>query len=101
MGFTAPRTRMSSPLEMPPWMPPEAIIEVPAVVARHGMIPLEPPTAPPDIRAMLRRNAACEMLWVEAVVESSHDKALRAMALNPLVRSLDQARAILNEIWGR
>jgi 6-phospho-beta-glucosidase len=84
-----------------PWMPPEAIIEVPAVVARHGMIPLEPPTAAPDIRAMLRRNAACEMLWVEAVVESSHDKALRAMALNPLVRSLDQARAILNEIWGR
>ena len=34
---------------------------------------------------MLRRNAACEMMWVEAVVERSYDKALRAMALNHLV----------------
>jgi alpha-galactosidase/6-phospho-beta-glucosidase family protein len=41
------------------------------------------------------------MLWVEAVVEGSEEKALRAMALNPLVHSLDQARAILKEIWGR
>jgi 6-phospho-beta-glucosidase len=84
-----------------PWMPKEAIIEVPVVVAGHGLIPLEPPAAPPDLQAMLRRNAACEMLWVEAVVEGSEEKALRAMALNPLVHSLDQARAILKEIWGR
>jgi alpha-galactosidase/6-phospho-beta-glucosidase family protein len=48
---------------------------------------------------MLLRNAACEMLWVEAVVEGSEDKALRAMALNHLVHDLDQARALLGEIW--
>jgi alpha-galactosidase/6-phospho-beta-glucosidase family protein len=39
------------------------------------------------------------MLWVEAVVEHSYEKALRAMMLNHLVRNLDQARDILNEIW--
>jgi 6-phospho-beta-glucosidase len=82
-----------------PWMAPEAIIEVPAVVTRQGMIPLEPARAPADFQAMLRRNAAGEMLWVEAVVEGSREKALRAMALNPLVHNLDQARAILDEIW--
>jgi alpha-galactosidase/6-phospho-beta-glucosidase family protein len=48
---------------------------------------------------MVRTNAAFEMLWVEAVVEKSYDKALRAMMLNHLVHNLDQARAILKEIW--
>jgi 6-phospho-beta-glucosidase len=82
-----------------PWMPPEAIIEVPAVVTRQGMIPLEPAKAPADLQAMLRRNAAGEMLWVEAVVEGSREKALRSMVLNPLVHTLDQARALLDKIW--
>jgi alpha-galactosidase/6-phospho-beta-glucosidase family protein len=80
-------------------MPAEAIVELPVLVGRDGFQPLEPPSAPPDVQAMLRTNAAFEMLWVEAVVERSYDKALRAMALNHLVRDLDQARAILEEIW--
>jgi 6-phospho-beta-glucosidase len=82
-----------------PWMPLEAIVEVPTLVTRQGFYPLQPPSAPPDIQAMLRRNAACEMMWVEAVVEKSYDKALRAMALNHLVHDLDQARGLLQEIW--
>lgn len=81
------------------WLPPEAIVELPTVVTRHGFHPLQPPSAPPDIQAMVRTNAAFEMLWVEAVVEKSYDKALRAMMLNHLVHNLDQARAILKEIW--
>lgn len=78
-----------------PWLPEEAIVELPALVARQGFIPLQPPAVPPDLQAMLRLNAAFEMLWVEAVVERSYEKALRAMALNPLVHDLDQARALL------
>jgi alpha-galactosidase/6-phospho-beta-glucosidase family protein len=81
------------------WLLPDAIIELPTVVTRHGFHPLQPPSAPPDVQAMVRTNAAFEMLWVEAVVEKSYDKALRAMMLNHLVHNLDQARAILKEIW--
>lgn len=81
------------------WMPPEAIVELPVLVARDGFYPLQAPSAPPEIQAMTRTNAAFEMLWVEAVVEKSYDKALRAMALNHLVRDLDTARGILKEIW--
>jgi 6-phospho-beta-glucosidase len=81
------------------WLPSEAIVELPTLVTRHGFQPLQPPSAPPDVQAMVRTNAAFERLWVEAVVENSYDKALRAMRLNHLVRSLDQARAILKEIW--
>lgn len=82
-----------------PWMPAEAILELPVVVTRHAFLPLEPPRAPADIQATLRLNAACEMLWVEAVVERSYDKALRAMMLNHLVQNFDQAQGILKEIW--
>ena len=48
---------------------------------------------------MVRLNAAFEMLWAEAVVEKDYPKALRAMMLNHLVHDLDQAKAILKEIW--
>lgn len=81
------------------WMPEEAIVELPTLVTRQGFYPLDPPPAPLDLQAMMLRNAACEMLWVEAVVERSYEKALRAMVLNHLVHDLDQARAVLNEIW--
>jgi 6-phospho-beta-glucosidase len=82
-----------------PWMPPEAIVELPTVVTKHGFHPLSPPVAPADIQAMVRVNAAFEMLWTEAVVEDSYPKALRAMMLNHLVRNLGQARGNLHEIW--
>lgn len=82
-----------------PWLPAEAIVELPAVVTGHGFYPLRPARLEPDLQAMVRTNAAMEMLWVEAVVEHARDKALRAMALNPMIHHLDQARAVLREIW--
>jgi 6-phospho-beta-glucosidase len=82
-----------------PWMPADAIVELPVVVTRQGFYPLQPPHAPEDIKALIRLNATFEVLWVEAVVENSYEKALRAMMLNHLVSNLDQARGILEEIW--
>jgi 6-phospho-beta-glucosidase len=81
------------------WMPEDAIVETPTLVSAHGFTPLQPTSAPPDLQAMIRLNAAFEMLWVEAVVEKDYGKALRAMMLNHLVQNLDQAKAILQEIW--
>ena len=81
------------------WMPEDAIVETPTLVSAHGFTPLQPASAPPDLQAMVRLNAAFEMLWVEAVVEKNYGKALRAMMLNHLVQNLDQAKAILKEIW--
>jgi alpha-galactosidase/6-phospho-beta-glucosidase family protein len=80
-------------------MPEDAIVELPVVATSQGFYPLQAPKAPPDIQAMVRLNAAFEMLWVEAIVEKSYPKALRAMMLNHLVGNLDQARDILKEIW--
>ncbi len=82
-----------------PWMPAHAIIETPTLVTGHGFVPLQPAETPLDLQAMVRLNATFEMLWVESVVEQDYDKALRAMMLNHLVHDLDQAKAILAEIW--
>jgi alpha-galactosidase/6-phospho-beta-glucosidase family protein len=71
------------------------------VAARHGFTPLAAPRVPPDLRGLLAHNAALEMLWVEAVVEHSFDKALRAMRLNHLVPNADVAKRVLEAIWDR
>jgi len=81
------------------WMPENAIIETPTLVSAHGFTTLNPPHTPPDLQAIVRLNAACEMLWVEAVVERDYSKALRAMMLNHLVHDYDTAKGILEEIW--
>ncbi|MBC7265209.1 MAG: hypothetical protein H5T64_12770 [Chloroflexi bacterium] len=81
------------------WLPPEAIIEVPCTVGRAGAHPLAPADVPPDIRAMIQVNCAYEIMAVEAIVEGSYEKALRALMLNPMVRDYRQAKGILEFIW--
>ena len=82
-----------------PWLPPQAIIEAPVPI--RGGVPGRPRTAdlPEDLRALIHRNAAYEMLAVEAIVEGDRAKALRALMSNLMVRSYNQARGLLDVIW--
>lgn len=50
-------------------------------------------------RALLQTNAAYEMLTVEAIVECDRAKALKALLINPLIRTADQARGTLDRVW--
>ncbi len=81
------------------WLPAEAIVEVPCMVRRASARPLVPTEVPPDIRAMIQMNCAYEMMAVEAIVEGSYEKALRALMLNPMVRDYSQAKGFLDFIW--
>jgi glycerol-1-phosphate dehydrogenase [NAD(P)+] len=54
---------------------------------------------PADVRAMVQMNAAYERLAVEAIVERSTEKALRALMANWMVRTVSQAKGILDSIW--
>jgi 6-phospho-beta-glucosidase len=82
-----------------PWLPPEAIIEAPVPI--RGGVPGTPRAAdlPQDLRALIHRNAAYEMLAVEAIVENDRAMALRALMSNLMVRSYNQARGLLDVIW--
>lgn len=83
-----------------PFLPPQAIVEVPTVVQRGSFLTLAYDGGlPPDLEALLLTNAIFEMLWAEAVVEKNYSKALRAMLANHLVTDYDQARGLLDKIW--
>jgi len=44
-------------------------------------------------------DRAYEQLMVEAILEQSEAKALRALTMSPLVQNIAQARAVLKQIW--
>ena len=82
-----------------PWLPPGAIIEVPALLEEGRARPLPPLEVPAAVRALIAQNCAYEMLAVEAIVERSYGKALQALLLNPMGITYDQAAGILRRIW--
>jgi 6-phospho-beta-glucosidase len=82
-----------------PWLPAEAVVEVPCLVEEGRIQPLATGPAPCDVKAMLIRNCTYEMLAVEAIVARDRAKALRALMLNPMIGSYSQAAAVLVLVW--
>lgn len=82
-----------------PWLPSDAIVEVPCAVDRAGPRTQARSHAPKDVVALTQANCAYEQLLVEAIVEHSYATAWRAMTLNALVRDASTARQILDLIW--
>ncbi|MHB0885646.1 MAG: family 4 glycosyl hydrolase [Bacillota bacterium] len=75
----------------------DKVVEVPAVVGRDGARPLVVGRVEPDMLGLMQVVAAYEELTVEAAVEGSREKALRALSIHPLVPSIDVAERILND----
>ena len=82
-----------------PWLPAEAIVEVPALVEAGRVRALATGKVPADVRALLQANCAYEMLAAEAIVERDRGKALRALLVSPFRHTYDQARAVLDRVW--
>lgn len=83
-----------------PWLPPEAVVEVPTLLEGGRVRPLAAGPVPPDVQALVQANCAYEMLAVEAIVEHDRAKALRALLINPIVHTYDQAAGVLERVWG-
>ncbi len=81
-----------------PNLPPEAIIESPAVADGHGMRPLVLPPLPAGIAGVL----ATRYEWVEAIVEAalekSREKFIQALVLDGAVSSLEQATLMADDL---
>ncbi|MFQ3568548.1 MAG: hypothetical protein SNJ59_16295 [Aggregatilineales bacterium] len=82
-----------------PWLPADAIIETPCVIEQGVVRPLYMPPPSPELMARIQHNCAYEQLMVEAFLEGSQVKALRALLMNPLVPNAAVARDILHMIW--
>jgi 6-phospho-beta-glucosidase len=83
-----------------PWLPAEAVVEVPTVLEGGRVRPLATGPVPADVKALVMLNCTYEMLAVEAIVERDRAKALRALLTNPIIHTYDQAAATLERAWG-
>jgi 6-phospho-beta-glucosidase len=81
------------------WLPPDAIIETPCLLENGQIRPLAMPPPSREIQARIQLNCAYEQLMVEAILEQSEAKALRALTMSPLIPSASHARDVLKRIW--
>ncbi len=80
-----------------PGMPDEACVEIPCLIDKRGVRPLTVERPDRDMLGLMQLVSAYENLTVEAAMEQSYAKALRALNLNPLVPSLEVAEKILDD----
>ena len=71
-----------------------AVVEVPCVVGAAGARPLAVGPVPDHARAMIESVKAVERVTIEAALTGSTALAVKALALHPLVPSVEAARSI-------
>ncbi len=82
-----------------PGLPDRQTIELPTAISRAAIEPMTASRLPRNCQAVLEQNAAYEELAVEAILDHDRSKALRALALNPLIGTIDNAAAVGDVVW--
>jgi alpha-galactosidase len=79
-------------------LPPEVVVETRAVADKRGVTPMAAGALPEGIRSVLARHVSNQELIVEAAVKGDREAALEALVNDPLVRSIEGAKAMLDEL---
>ena len=77
-----------------PFLPDDAVIEVPSVIGRHGAAPVGFEPLNPLMRGLTAHVSAYEELAVEAARLGGRDRVLRAMLAHPLIGQYDQTEQL-------
>ncbi|MRN54688.1 6-phospho-beta-glucosidase [Paenibacillus monticola] len=80
------------------FLPDDACIEVNCKVLKDGPVPMPVTWIPPAVKGLIHAVKTYEQLAIEAAVSGSRDTALTALAHHPLVPSVNDAEAMLNEM---
>ncbi|MDX1665507.1 MAG: hypothetical protein R3272_17095 [Candidatus Promineifilaceae bacterium] len=80
-----------------PNLPPETIVEVPALVSASGVRGMQLDPLPSGVAELCRREAALVELVVDAAVSGDRQLALQALLLDPMINDTGRARLILND----
>ncbi|MCA9971142.1 MAG: alpha-glucosidase/alpha-galactosidase [Anaerolineales bacterium] len=80
-----------------PNLPPETIVEVPALVSGMGIHGLPVGELPPAVAALLRREADLVELVVDTAVTGDRHLALQALLLDPMINDIGRAQAVLDD----
>jgi 6-phospho-beta-glucosidase len=79
-----------------PFLDRRAVVEVPAVVGRAGPVPLAAGEPPAHARALIELMKDVERTTIDAALTGSPALAVKALALHPLVPSVNVAREIFD-----
>ena len=84
-----------------PFLDPDAIVEVPCVVGRGGIVPVAIGSVPLEAQGLILQVRAAERATIDAALAGSRRLAVRALALHPLVPSVDAATQLLDGYLAR
>ena len=81
-----------------PGLPDDATVEVPCTVGAAGAVPLAVAPPPEHATGLMEAVKAYERLTIDAALSGSRRTALQALLAHPLVRDLDVAAPLLDEL---
>ncbi len=84
-----------------PFLDADAVVEVPCVVTKGGVVPVAIGEVPLEAQALITQVRAAERVAIDAAISGDRRLAVKALALHPLVRSVDVAERVLEGYLAR
>ncbi|KNE84006.1 MULTISPECIES: 6-phospho-beta-glucosidase [Streptomyces] len=81
-----------------PFLPDDAVIEVPAAVGPHGARPLPVRPLEPLYAGLVAQVTAYEQLALEAALKGGRDRVFEALLCHPLVGQIDRAEQLTDSL---
>ncbi|GAB2675328.1 6-phospho-beta-glucosidase [Kribbella swartbergensis] len=81
-----------------PFLPDDAVIEVPAVVGAHGARPVSVSPVEPLYGGLISHVTAYEELALDAALHGGVERVFNALLAHPLVGQLSRARALTDKL---
>ncbi|RAG81649.1 6-phospho-beta-glucosidase [Streptacidiphilus pinicola] len=81
-----------------PFLPDDAVIEVPALVDGSGARPLPVPTVEPLYAGLIAHVTGYEQLALDAALRGGRDRVFQALLAHPLVGQLDLAEQLTDRL---
>ena len=77
---------------------PDSTVEVSCIITKNGPVPLKIGQLPIAVKGLVQEIKTFERLTIEAAVEGNYEKAVLALAVNPLVASDSLAKTLVDEL---
>jgi 6-phospho-beta-glucosidase len=81
-----------------PFLPADAVIEVPAVIGSGGAVPVPVEPVEPLLRGLIAHAYAYEELALEAAIHGGRQRVYDALLAHPLVGQADQAECLTDRL---
>ena len=81
-----------------PFLPDDAVIEVPAVIGAGGAVPVPVAPVEPLLRGLIAHVYAYEELALDAALRGGRDRVYDALLAHPLVGQADQAQCLTDRL---